>query len=123
VCLRSWNRIRRTPALVDVTLTLFSESSWYDARNELVEQDDEVFSDVPAVVNVWADSVGGEWDVTVETLFVPEEGTAESARIMEAVDGNELLPSCAHPVSSGTRTYVRNWVMSSASRRATRPNA
>jgi hypothetical protein len=76
-------------AQVDVTLTLYSESVWYDAGNESVEQDDEVFSDVPALVSVWAEREGGDWDVNVGTLFVPDEGSAEAARIMDAVDRDE----------------------------------
>jgi len=76
-------------AQVDVTLTLFSESAWYDVGNESVEQDDEVFSDVPAVVTVWADNEGGEWEIDVQTVFVPDEGSEEAHRIMAVVDSDE----------------------------------
>lgn len=76
-------------AQVDVTLTLFSQSAWYDVMNESVEQDEEVFPDVPAVVSIWADNEDGDWDIAIQTVFVPEEGSDEALRILAAVDTDE----------------------------------
>lgn len=76
-------------AEVDVTLTLVSESAWYDVGYESVEQDDDVFSDVPAVVTVWADNDAGEWEIDVQTVFVPNEDSEEARRIIAAVERDQ----------------------------------
>lgn len=73
-------------ANADITLTLYSQSVWYDPRSDSTEQDDEVFSDVPAVASVWADRDGDHWEVRIETLFVPAEDSAEARRVMAALD-------------------------------------
>lgn len=93
-------------ASAPVTVSLEVETVWTDPYGGQIEQDSTVYSDIPALLDLWVTRDSSDWYVTIESVVVPDEGSDEQASIVQALESSaEVQQAPDEPTFSGSRPW------------------